>query len=109
MYLHPGDLYLALLTSLIIASCTLTAILLERICDRLARPIPRWCVVMVAILYMTAWLQLIAFMPLTLTYVSGHYSRLGQEVLADSLNRVRGIIGRHVHRREIWWPMWSLN
>lgn len=60
-------------------------------CYGYSRPILRWRVVMVNILCITGGLPLISVITSgTSMYVSGHYSRLGQEVKADNLNSNSG-------------------
>lgn len=88
-----------------IVGFSLAAVRLRSLCYRNSRPIPRLRVVMVIILFITALLPLLAYIPATLLYVSGHYLRLGQEVMTDNLNRV---IGKPVPRFTIFLYM-SLN
>lgn len=101
----PPAVLAVLFICLIIVGCSLAAVRLRSLCYRHSRPIPRWRVVMVTILFITALLPILSMVPATLLYVKGHYSRLGQEVMADNLNRV---IGKPVHRFTIWL-FWSLN
>lgn len=54
-------------------------------CYGLSRPIPRWQVVMFIMLFITAVLEIADS---CIMYASGHHSRLGQEVMADNLNRI---------------------
>lgn len=61
---------------------------LRSLCYGHSRPILRWRIVMVTILCITGGLPLISLITsgIISMYVSGHYSRLGQEVKADNLN-----------------------
>ena len=85
----------------------LAGVRLRSLFYRHPRPIPRWRVVMVAILCTTALLQSLSVISsaLIILYVSGHYLRLGQEVMAANLNRDSGKPNNPL----TIWLVWTLN
>lgn len=108
-YSNPSQAMLVVLVSfftLTVVGFFLAAARLRSLCYGHSRPIPRWRVVMVTILFITALLPTSSIILSALMYVSGHHSRLEQEVMADNLNRV---IGKPVQSFTIWWLLWSLN
>lgn len=86
-YLRPDQSLIELDIILITTGLAVRVFVLVKTLDRHSRPIPRWRVVMVTIVCITAYLSFISSVFIDeYLYVSGHYSRLGQEVMTDNLN-----------------------